>query len=655
MKKINYLFYLGVVVIIFSIVSPIYWQYEVNEFHDATYFYKIYDFEGETVEKSYNILEKYATEGTNTFYIVRPTSSENIDLIENKYYFDTNHDNDDYTVGNAIKFTTNDSSLISFSESNGYIYSDISYEELNAYFHEQSITFSQSEDIYENDLSRFLFDNALPIIAVIFFTLIISIVLTLKDVKEVALLSLHGFSDLSIKMRLTLRTFKNLLISEMVVFVVFVVLTLFKGDSISATFFRFYLIVLSLILMLYMLVYFISFTTMTSVNIVSVLKNRDYTKSAYMLLMVIQCLIIIFVPLLFSSYLTNFQDVENTKNEISRIYQLENYYTYYGTNANYYDSLSDDQLSSMNENFKALYNDNIEHSYYFDPTFAMYLQQYGESIYQMPQQNNIYMDVNYYNAIAKFSTIPASNIRNNTLLIPESFKENTEEIINNLNLIDKNVDVIYIVDNIELYYDDFGESLSEEISTFKKIGKNNIIVITSPNNLENHNPYANTVFIESMSNGSVFFKLDDLTKMMELTVEYKLEKLVTAQSKISPYYNMLYDLEYYYNIAIYTLFLTLLSVIVINTFAAEIVVNNKKKLIAVGFLHGKNILYSLKNNFILYTFASIVAVLSMMTLNLLTIETAIMVLGLYFYICIYLMMKYYNFVNAKIANMLKGE
>lgn len=655
MKKINYLFYLGVIIIIFSIVSPIYWQYEVNEFHDATYFYRIENFEGETVENSYHILENYAMDGSNTFYIVRPTNSENIDLMENKYYFDYKQSKNDYTVGTAIKFTTNDSSQISFSESNGYFYSDVHYVEFATLFSEQGITLTESEDIYENDLSRFLYENAVPIIAILFFTLVISIVLTLKDAKEVALLSLHGFSEFNIKIRLTLRTFTGLLISESAVFVMFIILTFFKGDSISATFFKFYIVVLFLILIGYVLVYFISLTVMNSVNIVNILKNKDYSKSAYILLVAIQCLVIILVPVLFSSYLTNFQDVKNTKNEISRVYQLENYYTYYGTNANYYDSLSDEQLSSMNERFKVFYNDNVDVSYYFDPAFAMYLQQYSESIYQMPLQNSIYMDINYYDEIANFSTIPASNIKNNTVLIPESFQDDTEEIINNLNLIDKSVDVRYIADNIELYYDDFGESLSEDFSSFQKIGKNNIIVIASPDNLQNFNPYANTIFIENMSNGSIFFEFDNLITMMELTAEYELDKLVTAQSKISPYYNMLYNLEYYYNITVYILFLTLLSVIIINTFAAEIVINNKKKLIAVGFLHGKNILYSLKTIFMLYTFTSLIAVLTMLILNLLTIETCIMILGLSIYVCTYLALKYYKFVNAKITNMLKGE
>ena len=52
-------------------------------------------------------------------------------------------------------------------------------------------------------------------------------------------------------------------------------------------------------------------------------------------------------------------------------------------------------------------------------------------------------------------------------------------------------------------------------------------------------------------------------------------------------------MEYTYKIITYTLALTLISVLIINTFAAEIIISRKKKLIAVGFLNAKNILFSM--------------------------------------------------------------
>lgn len=657
MKKINYVFYAGVVLIIFLIVTPIYWQYEVNEFQNASYFYKINDFEGKAVEDSYKILDSISSSDSNTFYIVRPTSSGNVDLVEEKYCF--NHDGiaRNYTVESAIKFSTQDSDLASFSESNGYIYSDISYEELNERFASKDLSIVEMQDIYENDLSRFLYDNLLPILVVIFFTFIISIVLTLKDIKEVAILSLQGVSNFKIKLRLTYRTFIGLFKTELTILVFFGVYKFSQGNHLSFVFFKFYFAVTLIILVVYTLVYFLSVILTTSVDIINVLKNKDYSKPAYASLLVIQFLVIVLVPILFSTYLNNFKNVRNTKKEISRVYELENYYTYYGVNANYYDSRTDKELTEINENFQEMYNANIDTSYYFEPCFTQYVEQYGESVYQMPIENNVYMDVNYYNTLAHFSKKPLGEIKNDVLLIPNSFKTYTSDIIDSLSLKDKTLEVIYIDDNIEIYFDDYNSeySIGDGSNTFGKKGVNNVIVITSPNNLQNINPYANTIFIDKMTIGSIFFEEDSLQSMIDLTQKYNLEKMVTAESKISPYKNLLYNLEYAYKIITYTLVLTLISVLVINAFVAEIIINKKKKLVAIGFLNGKNMMYSLKNNFIVYTVVSIISVFVVSMLHKLTATIFSVILILYLYVCLYLTLKYLNFVNNKISTLLKGE
>lgn len=658
MKNINYVFYTGVVIIIFLIVSPIYWQYEVNEFHDAPYFYQINDFEGQTVEESYQILESNIGGKSNTFYIVRPTSVDNIDLQEEKYCFNYNGGADNYTVENAIRFSTRGSDLTSFSQTNGYFYSDIPYKEWNVQFSSQGVSLTEREDIYENDLSRYLYDNALPILVVIIYTFIMSIILTLKDVKEVAILSLQGVSAFKIKLRLTYRTFKRLSATVLLVFGVFFVHKLVKGNHLSPIFFKFYFIVVLSILAVYTLLYFISLLMTSSVNIVNVLKNKDYSKPVYLSLLVIQVLIIIFVPILFSNYKNNYENVKYTKKEISRVYELENYYTYYGMNANYYDSCTDEELNGINGNFKQLYNDNIDTSYYFEPVFTQYTERYGESIYQMPIENVVYMDINYYNKIAHFSKNPVEKIENGVVLIPFSFQESTNEIIDSLVLKNKEeMEVVYIDDGIELYFDDYYSEygFNDIGDSFGKKGVNNVIVITSPNYLENMNPSAETIFIEKMTLGSIFFERDSLQSMMELTQEYQIDKMVTAESKISPYKNMLYNMEYTYRIITYTLAITLIAVFVVNSFAVEIIVNNKKKLIAIGFLYGKNILFSLKNNFVLYTIVSVVSVGILYVMQKLTIETFGVVLVLYLYICLYLAFKYLNFVNKRMSTLLKGE
>ena len=657
MKRINYIFYTGVAIIIFLIVSPIYWQYEVNEFHDAAYFYKISNFEGETVAESYRVLEDGSGTDANTFYIVRPASADNVDLIEDKYCFNYNDKPNNYTVESAIKFSTNCSDLTSFSQSNGYFYSDIPFEELNAMFSDNGLSLTETQDIYENDLSRFLYDNLFPILVVIFFTFIISIILTLKDVKEVAILSLHGVPDLSVKLRLTCRTFQGLLKTVLAIFLAFTIYKLLQGNYLSLVFFKFYFIVILAILTVYTIVYFLALVATSSVDIINVLKNKDYSLPVYISLLIIQAFVIILVPILFSNYISNYDNVKNTKNEISRVFELENYYTYYGVNANFYDSLSDEDLSMINEDFKALYNDNIDTSYYFEPVFTQYLERYGESINQMPIENIIFMDDNYYNYIAHFNKRPVNEIKNDTLLIPFSFKDYTNKIIESLALNNKDIEIIYIDDNIEIYFDDFNSEydLSSNVDTFSKRGINNVIVITSPNNLQNTNPYANTIYIDKMTNGSIFFKENSLQSMMDITQKYNIDKLVTPESKLSPYNNLLYNLEYTYKIITYTLALTLISVLIINTFAAEIIISRKKKLIAIGFLNGKNILFSMKNNFILYSIISIVSVCVMYLMNKFTVEILLVIIVLYLYICLYLALKYLDFVNNKILTLLKGE
>ena len=657
MKRINYIFYTGVSIIILLIVSPIYWQYEVNEFHEASYFYQIDNFEGKTVEESYDILKHNSSKEDNTFYIVRPTNSDNIDLVEEKYYFNHDKVENNYTVENAIRFSVNESDLTSFSESNGYFYSDTSYEEFNTEFSKKGLSLRETQDIYENDLSRFLLDNSFPILVVIFFTLVISIVLTLKEVKEVAILSLQGISEFKVKILLTFRMFKGLFFTLAAVLAVFIGYKLLQKNYLSLVFFKFYFIVMIVILIIYTLVYYLALVTTNSVNIINVLKNKDYSKPAYISLLVIQSLAIILVPILFSNYLGNYQDVKSTQREIERVYELENYYTYYGVNANYYDSLTNEDLTKLNENFQRLYNDNSNIGYYFEPDFTQYYEQYGASIYKMPTKNIVYMDENYYNDIARFSKKPKQKIQNNILMIPSAFKEQTDEIVGSLICSDKNLEIVYIDDDIEFYFDDYNSeySLSRNTKSFTKKGVNNIIAIINPNNLENINPYANTIFIDKMTNGVIFFKENSLQEMMELTKEYHIDKMVTAESKIAPYKEMLYNLEYTYKIITYTLALTLISVIVINTFVAEIIINNKKRLIAVGFLYGKNIAYSLKNNFIMYTIVSLISICVMFLMNKLTMQTFIAIMVLYLYICLYLALKYRNLVNKKISTLLKGE
>ena len=98
MKCINYIFYSGVFIIILLIASPIYWQYEVNKFHDASNFYQINDFRGETVEKSYGLLEDVSKKESNTFYIVRPTSLQVKELKDDKYYFNFKDKKNNYIV-----------------------------------------------------------------------------------------------------------------------------------------------------------------------------------------------------------------------------------------------------------------------------------------------------------------------------------------------------------------------------------------------------------------------------------------------------------------------------------------------------------------------------------------------------------------------------
>lgn len=657
MKRINYIFYTGVSIIFLLIVSPIYWQYEVNEFHKASYFYQIDNFQGKTVEESYNILKKHSRVDKNIFYIVRPTSSDHIDLLEEKYYFNDQKREHHYTVEKSIRFSISQSDLTSFSESNGYFYSDIPYKELNGAFSGQGLSLNETEDIYANDLSRFLYENSFPILVVAFFTLIISLVLTLKDVKEVAIMSLQGISRIQVKMRLTFRMFKGLISTVCVVFTIFLGYKFLQNKYLSLVFVKFYFIVMLTILVIYTLVYYLALGVTNSVDIVSVLKNKDYSKPAYVSLLVIQSIAIIMVPILFSSYWDNYQKVKSTKREIGRLYELDNYYTYYGVNANYYDSLANDDLTKLNEHFQRFYNDHRGKGYYFEPDFTQYCEQYGDSIYKMPTKNIVYMDEKYYNDIARFSKKPYPKVRNNTLMIPEEFKEKTDEIVNDLNYTDKNLEIIYIEDNLECYFDDYisGYDLSKDEKSFTKNGINNVIAIIDPNNIENNNPYANTVFIDKMTNGFLFFKEQSLQNMMKLTKAYHMNKLVTPESKIGPYKEMLYNLEYTYKILTYTLALTLISIIVINTFVAEIIINNKKRLIAVGFLYGKNIMYSLKNNFIMFVIVSLISACIMFAMQKLTMQTFIIIIGLNLYNVLYLALKYWELVNKKTSILLKGE
>lgn len=653
MKKMNYLFYTGVIIIIFLIVTPTYWQYEVNEFHDATYSYKINDFRGETVGKSYALLKKISENDSNTFYIVRPESPKNTEEVDMKYYFTLDQKPKNYTVKHAIRFETHTSDSVSFSESNGYFFSDLPYDQLHEKFSKQNLSLSKSPGKYENDLSRFPLENALPILVVVFFTFIISIILTLKDMKEVALLSLQGMSDFTIKRRLTYRMFKSLLTTSTVIFLLYSVYKLLSGNYLSLAFFKFYSLVLLLTLIVYTCLYFVSLSVISFVNIINVLKNKDYTKPAYLSLIVIQMLILLLLPILFSNFLDTYKDINHMKHGISRVYELKNYYTYYGTNANYYDSLNHTELSKISKQFEKLYTDHADHGYYFEPVFSTYVESYGKDLYQMPKENIAYMDAKYYNELASFNKKPINKAQNNMILIPSSFKKNTKEILDTVELIDENVDIVYIDDTIELSFDDYNSAYDSE--TFRKKGIHNVFVITSPTNLANIDPSENTIFLGTITNGSIFFKEDSLKSMTELTEKYQLDKMVTAQSKLSPYKDSLHNLEYGYRIITYTLLLTLISVIIINSFAAEIIIQTKKKRIAVGFLHGKHIMYSLRNNFIIYTVVSLLSAGSILMMNKGSLETFTLILILYVYVCLYLIIKYLNFVNTKITTLLKGE
>ncbi|MGT2803200.1 hypothetical protein [Streptococcus henryi] len=117
MKKIKYIFFLAIGIILYSLSNPIYLQYEVNHQFSDYKMYKIENFKGSVVEESYNILKEHP----NVFYVNRPENLNKVDLYQINYWF-VDSPNRTVTLGKDLLIENHSANRESFILSNGYVF-----------------------------------------------------------------------------------------------------------------------------------------------------------------------------------------------------------------------------------------------------------------------------------------------------------------------------------------------------------------------------------------------------------------------------------------------------------------------------------------------------------------------------------------------------
>lgn len=667
MKKIKYLYFLCVLLIMYLITLPIYLQYEVNSHYESVPVYQIDNFKGQNVKKSYETLSNFDDVNNKIFYVVRPNTNQNVDLYQIKYIFDRKSKE---LVGEKyfpkkLVLENKVSDAESFSQSNGYFFSNIDESQLVSLFNEEDIKIQKVSNPYYNPISRYIVSNGFIIMVVILFTLIINIILSLSNFKQAALLSLHGRKQLSIVQLFFFRYWVNLESTSCLFFLVYSIFHIFVfHNKLTINYFVFYGLVNLTVIIVASLLYMMALMTLSSININETLKNKNYSRFTYILLISLQLFIMVTMPIIFSKTLDYYYEIKEAQGQIKAVSELENYYTFSGTNANLYDALSETQFKEYEAKFNKLYHDNKENSYYFDPAFVMYMQMNGlENLKNNPIQNVVYMNQNYYENLADFSQpkVKLSNQSNETIqvLIPQRFKEKGESIITNLEL-DKEKVVITPIENNNVlsffdYYSEYEEDTAiKAAKKYAKQGVNNVIVITEPQNIPSFSPVP-TPFLDKYTSSSLFIRLDSLSEMIRLVNSMELDSLVTPESKLEKYLETLQQIEHEYNIALSTLFLSLTATIILSVTTSEVIINVKRKKLSVAYLHGKGIGYTLRIIYILYFGASLASVLLTLTFASLDVFVLSFVIGLFLFVVGYLSLRYMYVTKYKIGELLKGE
>lgn len=655
MKKTSILFFFNILVIVYMIVLPTYSQYELNKSVDKGQMYKIENFVGITVDTSFEILTKLVSEYNDDLFLysVRPASEKRDKMIHNNYYF---NETDAFVITDtdALKVECKQADSVSFQQSNGYLISTINEQLLTDIFSNAGLNISQVNNIYINDIGKAFTMNVLVIILLFIFATIINGVVALSSSKRFALLSLHGYSAIEIKLKFIKSILIQILLVAITTFIVYTIYLITQNKiSITENYIYFYLIITISVITVYLLMYLVALTIVSKSNLIAVLKNKTSSNIIVTFVVLIQIIMLITLPLTFQKWSSEYNEIKVLNKGIQQIYSLNDYYTYNGTNANIYDSLDSEGFTEMEKHFRSLYDENIDNVYYLDPYFESYLNHESASYVNDPFKNIIFMNENYYTKSSSLAkTIGSINKNAQIVMIPLQFKTQTTDILEHFEL--KGFEVKYIEDDITFNYYNYSSTYEYDTTDFIKTATNSIIVIINPINIVDYSGN-NAPLLQQTTVSQVFYKMDNIEHMINQTLKHNLNDFVTPSSKLQPYLDKLQSIEYTYYILIYTFLITFIASFILNMIACEVIMESQKKKIAVGFLYGKSILFSMKGIIFLYLLVFILSLILTFIIGNNIIATISFTFLLYAYVLIYLIIKYNMFLKYKILRLLKGD
>lgn len=647
MKKIKYIFFLAIGIILYSLSNPIYLQYEVNHQFSDYKMYKIENFKGSVVEESYNILKEHP----NVFYVNRPENLNKVDLYQINYWF-VDSPNRTVTLGKDLLIENHSANRESFILSNGYVFLKNSDSVLDSLL-SAGIVANEVDNFYYNQLSRFIISNSFILLILFFFIVLFSIAIATTYIKEFGLRILNGQDYSAIIQKFSLDYLRSLAIVQLAIFTIYTFYkVVYLKHQITLNFALFYFI-LSILesLVLYFIIR-ISFTFLKSLDVKSILKNRLFSNELLYLFVSGQTLLLILFPFIILSTHNSYTEMSQAIKKVDDIAYLSKYQTYYGTNAALYDSLEMEQLIEYEERFHSLYEELNENDsvFYFSPDYLNYVDS-GNN--KKASFNVIYMNSAYYKYKAKFNTkLPQLDANSGKIvaLFPFQYQNEISTVISDLGFEDSDIEAKLIDDGVELMFSDY--NLSSPTQNYVEVARDKIIIIGEPTSKKST---SNNQFnmMNYFTNGQIFAEVS-LPNMMEKTQEYGLSDLVTPSSKLSLFQEDIERIRYYYILSITSFVLSLIGGILITILATHIILSVKKMKIIVHFLQGRLGLSALTLPLCCYSIATLVGTLIVAnyTDNLLPISVSIFIL-----LCIglYIVMSYYIFLNKQIQNILKGE
>lgn len=644
MKKIKFILFATICCIFYLLSKPIYLQYEVNKQFSDYEMYQIDNFKGSTVKKSFNILND-----EDIFYINRPENESNFELNQINYYFGGFNDNN-ITLGSKLKLENKTATEDSFAVSSGYIFSKNS--SFLSKMQNEGIAVKKIENFYNNSLSRFILENTFVLLSILLFSFLLNMTIATSYIKEYALRVLNG-QEIKRVFGIFIKSYLKKLIAAISVF--FLIYASYQivveKYQITLNYIIFYLITNALIILLLVGSYCTSLFLLKSVNIVGVLKNNLYSSYLYYIFICSQAALLIFFPIVLIASHNTYAEYNKAVKEVKGIEYLSKYQTFYGTNSIVYDSLDSDNLSLFENRFKELYMKlNTENKlHYFSPDYL----NYQGSAYELEISSNLlYMNLKYYKEIAKFNReVPILSKDKVNILVPEKEASRIDELFERIPLKKEESNILVVPDDLEISFSDY--SMAEEINSYKKVAKDKVIIVADIDKISYASPNKQTYFMSIFTSGNLFTEMN-FSEMMRETKDYKLDELVTPASKLSPYEESIENIEYYYNLTLYTFLLSLVAVVVMTIVSLEIILSMKKFEIIVEFLHGYFGLSKLRLPIYMYGISSVLG-LGIVLWKSSSTTTIIIYLAILICIVMYSIIKYYKFLRSQVHYILKGE